>query len=74
MIGAERLHQHAAALFAAPGAARDLRDELKRPLRARKSGRCKAVSALITPTSVTFGKSSPLAIICVPSKISNSPR
>ncbi len=34
---------------------------------------CSAVSALITPTSVTFGKSSPLAIICVPSRIRTSP-
>ena len=28
----------------------------------------------MTPTSVTFGKSSPLAIICVPSRIFTSPR
>ena len=27
------------------------------------------MSAFTTPTSVTFGKSSPLAIICVPSRI-----
>ena len=31
------------------------------------------MSALITPTSVTLGKSSPLAIICVPSRIRTSP-
>ena len=31
------------------------------------------MSALITPTSVTFGKSSPLAIICVPSRMRTSP-
>ena len=36
---------------------------------ARKSGRCSATSASTTPTSVTLGKSSPLAIICVPSRI-----
>ena len=40
---------------------------------ARKSGWCSIVSASITPTSVTFGKSSPLAIICVPSSRSVSP-
>ena len=32
------------------------------------------MSASITPTSVTLGKSSPLAIICVPSRMSTSPR
>ena len=31
------------------------------------------MSASITPTSVTFAKSSPFAIICVPSKMSTSP-
>ena len=31
------------------------------------------MSALTTPTSVTLGKSSPLAIICVPSRICTSP-
>jgi hypothetical protein len=42
---------------------------------ALKSGRLIAVSALITPTSCTPGKSSPLAIICVPSisRISPAP-
>ena len=32
------------------------------------------LSALRTPTSVTFGKSSPFAIICVPRRTSASPR
>ena len=40
---------------------------------ARKSGRWMPVSALITPTSVTLGKSSPLAIICVPSRMWTCP-
>ena len=40
---------------------------------ARKSGRCRPTSALTTPTSVTFGKSSPFAIICVPSRMWISP-
>src|SRR5947208_1843099 len=40
----------------------------------RKSGRCMPTSAFTTPTSVTFGKSSPLAIICVPSRMWISPR
>ena len=40
---------------------------------ARKSGRWSAVSASTTPTKVTLGKSSPLAIIWVPSKIRTSP-
>ena len=31
-------------------------------------------SASTTPTSVTLGKSKPLAIICVPSRMSTSPR
>ena len=35
----------------------------------RKSGRCSPTSAFTTPTSVTFGKSSPLAIIWVPSRM-----
>ena len=40
---------------------------------ARKSGMFSEVSASITPTSRTSGKSSPLAIICVPSSSRNSP-
>ena len=36
----------------------------------RKSGKFRAVSAFRTPTSVTLGKSKPLAIIWVPSRIS----
>ena len=40
---------------------------------ARKSGIARAVSALTTPTSVTVGKSSPLATIWVPSRMSTSP-
>ena len=34
---------------------------------------CRPTSALTTPTSVTLGKSSPLAIICVPSRMWISP-
>ena len=41
---------------------------------ARKSGRWIPTSAFTTPTSVTRGKSSPLAIICVPRRMSTSPR
>ena len=41
---------------------------------ARNSGSASAVSAEITPTSRTFGKSSPFAIICVPIKTRTSPR
>ena len=41
---------------------------------ARKSGRLSPTSASITPTSVTPGKSSPLAIIWVPSRMSTSCR
>src|SRR5207245_483312 len=41
---------------------------------ARKSGRWSPVSASTTPTTVTFGKSSPFAIIWVPSRMSTSPR
>ena len=40
---------------------------------ARKSGRPRPTSASITPTSVTRGKSWPLAIICVPTSTSVSP-
>ena len=36
---------------------------------ARKSGIFKLISAFKTPTKVTFSKSNPLAIICVPNKI-----
>ena len=36
---------------------------------ARKSGICSARSALMTPTQVTRGKWSPLAIICVPTRM-----
>ena len=39
----------------------------------RKSGTCSPTSALTTPTSVTLGKSSPLAIICVPIRMWISP-
>ena len=41
---------------------------------ARKSARASPTSADITPTRVTFGKSWPLAIICVPMRTSTSPR
>ena len=40
---------------------------------ARKSGRPSPTSASTTPTSVTRGKSWPLAIICVPTRMSVSP-
>ena len=40
---------------------------------ARKSGRCSARSALMIPTSVTFGKCRPFAIICVPTRMSILP-
>ena len=40
---------------------------------ARKSGIASDVSAETTPTSDTRGKSSPLATICVPSRMSSSP-
>jgi len=41
---------------------------------ARKSGMLSVVSAETTPTRVTSGKSWPLAIICVPTRMSISPR
>ena len=40
---------------------------------ARKSGSASPASTETTPTSVTFGKSWPLAIICVPTSMSSSP-
>ena len=40
----------------------------------RKSGKWRPVSALMIPTSVTSGKSCPFAIICVPTRMSCSPR
>jgi len=39
---------------------------------AEKSGSIRAISAEMTPTSVTPGRSSPFAIICVPTSISAS--
>ena len=40
----------------------------------RKSGNDREKSASSTPTKVTSGKSCPLAIICVPTRMSTSPR
>ena len=42
--------------------------------RARKSGMFREASAAMTPTSVIPGKSCPLVIICVPTRMSISPR
>ena len=73
VIGTVGLHQHPPRPIAAARAAGDLGHKLKGPLGGAKSGKCSAVSALTTPTSVTLGKSRPLAIICVPSRICTLP-
>ena len=73
VVGRVRLDDHAAALWA-----RVRRGPPPAPAagtcapRTRKSGRCSAMSAEMTPTSVTSGMSSPLAIICVPMRMSDS--
>ena len=50
----------------------DLAQQLKCPFTGTKIGKFNDVSAITTPTSVTSGKSSPLATICVPMRISAS--
>ena len=59
IIGIVSLDQDLSRFVRPAGPATNLSEEVKGP-----------VSAFSTPTKVTLGKSSPLAIICVPSKIS----
>ena len=56
MIRIERLDDRLARLLATSGAAGDLRQQLERPLAARKSAMPSPTSAETTPTSVTRGK------------------
>jgi hypothetical protein len=67
------LHQHAPSFCAASRPTRHLGDELERSLGRSQIGLVQHRSASITPTRVTLGKSSPLEIICVPSRIRVSP-
>ncbi len=73
--GDERLHDDAPGELAAAGAARDLGDQLERALGGAEVGQVQArCRRRRCPTSVTRGKSRPLAIICVPTSTSISPR
>lgn len=72
VIGQVGLDDDLAGAIAAAGAARNLLQQVVSALPALKSGSFNAKSALTTPTSVTSGKSRPLAIIWVPSSTAQS--
>src|SRR6185436_4082403 len=67
------LQDHLTRDVASAGASRDLGQQLERPLGRAEVGSPRPTSASITPTSVTRGKSCPLAIICVPTSTSSAP-
>lgn len=73
MLGVKRLNDDFPGFSARPARPLTCVNNWKVRSLERKSGKFKAVSAFKTPTNVTFGKSSPLAIICVPNKISACP-
>ena len=73
VVGIERLHDRLARHLAASGTAGNLRQQLKRPLGRTEIGEAEPDVRVMTPTSVTRGKSCPFAIICVPTSTSSSP-
>ena len=72
MSGVDGLYQNDPGHIAAPRSARRLRQQLERALRGAEIRQPRPISADITPTRVTLGMSWPLAIICVPTRMSNS--
>ncbi len=74
MVGVERLHQHAPWTFPTSGAPRHLRQQLEGALGGAKVGQEERdIGGDRRPTSVTAGRSSPLAIICVPDQHIRAP-
>ena len=69
LLRIERLHQHLTAARPTAGSASHLREKLKRPLRGAEVRQCKAHVCVDHADQRHVGKSSPLAIICVPSRM-----
>jgi len=74
MVGRARLHEHTPAAGSPPRPASHLRHKLERPLAGAEIGEMEAGVRVHDADDGDIGKVEPLAIICVPSRMSTSPR